>query len=455
MDIDRLFLTEPPTPSDRLVKRLKRIRQADKCHVVTVLKIHPKPCDPWFCHKNFYFTATPHNTINEDGWGMNNANRFGERIYYKTPKEMIKAGEMVPPKIHYIEAEEHKIIGDNNYEELFLCIKDAFERHKAVVKGKSVNPSLISPKLLVSVGGQDILDGILNCNALKGFENRNQNVSVLAISSDVGTYINGQRRINSNSAKEEFFEELSQLQNDEEAIIIYVNMLTEGIDVPGITGFMPLRSMSNDNLKQGIGRTCRLHGRDRDRFYNNQISPDNYSDYVKPDSWLIIPEVTLTSSDYRGRYRDIVRMMYDTYGFEHTCIFIDKICGINEWEGLEDQTELDKIKKLGKNMIEYYCHTFEEDIDRILEIDDLMFLKLMEINLDYANEVFEALNLPDPFNKYLQRYERRAYIRSVESILNEDNTSTTSRQETTCQETNENEEDEIHEDTFPCDREAE
>jgi len=358
--------------------------------------------------KNYYFTATPRDSATDSGWGMNNKARFGETLCLKTPKEMIEAGEMMPPALHIVTAENQEIIKENDYGAMARCIFDSYNKHEIILKSRSAEPSQIAPKLLISVDGQKTLKGILDSSDLIDYRIANPNVNILAISSDVGIYINGQMIDCNSDNKEVFFDKLRSFNNDEKLITLYVDMLTEGIDVPGITGFMPLRSMGDDTLKQGIGRACRLYDVDRIKFYNNEISPNDFSKYIKRYAWVIVPEITTESTDYISRYQRIVDLMYSYFGFDHTKVFIEHQNGLVDPVGPLNLNDLsDKTRQLHSD-INKFVHTIEEKSDRKdLFANDIKMVELIiELGAEKAKEMYTKLNLKDQFNTYIERAKR-------------------------------------------------
>jgi hypothetical protein len=139
--------------------------------------------------KSYSFTATTRVTKSANGFGMNNLQKFGEVIYKKTPKEMIDAGEMLPPSSVIVKADHSK--HTNNYDETFWCIKESFLHHIVDLRRVSRDPDKIGAKLLVTLNGQQVLDGILNCEEFAKFRNENNGINMIAMSSDVGVYVNG------------------------------------------------------------------------------------------------------------------------------------------------------------------------------------------------------------------------------------------------------------------------
>jgi superfamily II DNA or RNA helicase len=89
-------------------------------------------------------------------------------------------------------------------------------------------------------------------------------------------------------------------------------MLTEGMDLPSITGVMPLRNLGLTKLIQLIGRALRLHKNDRVNLYSGSIMPGDYKKYVKPYGYLVVPK-HLSSIDEYDKMIDTAKIFYSIY----------------------------------------------------------------------------------------------------------------------------------------------
>ena len=102
------------------------------------------------------------------------------------------------------------------------------------------------------------------------------------------------------------------MKDTEDAIMIHIDILTEGIDLPSITGVMPFRELNTLKLLQTIGRSARLLMTDRQRLYSGQTKPKDWAHYVKPYCWLILPE-HFSSLGNSGAMKDALRTIINTY----------------------------------------------------------------------------------------------------------------------------------------------
>lgn len=361
--------------------------------------------------RSYSFTATIRVTNSDNGFGMNNLRKFGEVIYKKTPKEMIDAGEMLPPAVVFVTADHSK--HTNNYDETFWCIKESFYNHVLNLRRSSRNPDKIGAKLLVTLNGQEILKGVLDCKELREFREGNEHVSIIAMSSDVGVYINGVKRDCTNKTKQDAMKKIRSLSDTEQAIILYVDMLGEGIDVPGITGFMPFRSLSEVGFKQGVGRACRLQREDRIDLYNDALKPNQRAKYIKPYSWVIIPDVAIGASDYVQEYKDLLYSLIDEYGLDPELIKVHDLRGISDTSALDPMTGVARSNKgVSKAEIEQFYYEVRDDLDRPIDIQDYALIDVMMTSLGrkgLVEKVFEKVSesFRDDFRTCEQRMVRR------------------------------------------------
>jgi hypothetical protein len=116
-------------------------------------------------------------------------------------------------------------------------------------------------------------------------------------------------------------------------------MLTEGMDLPSITGVMPLRNLGQTKLIQVIGRALRLLDFDRKRLYSGELSPQDYQNYVKPYGYMIIVR-HLSTLDENNRMIDIVKQFYSEYGIPVEQLVISSKFSPIKPEQLETQLPL-------------------------------------------------------------------------------------------------------------------
>jgi len=333
-------------------------------------------------------TATEKNTDSDNGKGMNNEVIFGKRIFHKSPKEMIQSGEIVPPVIHLVDAIDPD--GETSPGDYIKLLKQVYKKHNQYVKEASIEPDKINAKLLVTIPGTEQLVGILNCINIDDV-----GVPIYAICSETGGVIKEPGKIKEEISKNKFLQRLNQLKDTDNAIVIQIQMLTTGIDVPGITGTLIFKNLNDISATQNIGRTTRLQSDDRNNVYNNSLKHKKIiktaSDlkkhgYIKPVSWVIIPKFTQNGADINERLTKLVKsIIHDDQLDIENLIIIDDDKGIDE---KDQNVEKRKLKNITKIDIENIVHELK-DLDFFGE--ELMLDELAMVDL--ARELGENAEL--------------------------------------------------------------
>jgi len=240
--------------------------------------------------KNFFFTAT-RRVINKE-FGMNDTSFYGEVIYEVSPRRMIDVGEIVAPKFHIIRTiREDKTYDKTDSDMLFKTVRESYVEHKKEIKSISFNGDRLGAKILISASGKEELFNIYDNPNFKEYCKSNGIRTFVFTSIAQGATTNQGYRVD--------FEEVSRsnalrmmqsLKDEEDALLFHIDILTEGIDLPSITGVMPFRNLNPVKLLQTIGRGARLFGEDRKRLYAKEITPKEIAKFVKPYCWILLPE---------------------------------------------------------------------------------------------------------------------------------------------------------------------
>jgi superfamily II DNA or RNA helicase len=315
--------------------------------------------------RNLFFTATE--KTNEAGLGMDNKDWFGDIIYTKSPREMIEAGEMVAPHVHVVRKKSGLVVDlnklDRDYDALFRSIADAFFAHQKKLNETSFDPSKLGAKILVVCRGQKDLLEMFETKVFEKFREEYPEVHLFALSSEFGLYNDGDYipPTVTYSKKFKFLKKVQGLGAAEKAIIFHVDMIGEGIDVPGITGVMPFRNSELVKFVQNIGRASRLHPEDRQKIYSDRLTVENKPGWIKPYSWVIIPTFLENSEGFSDRLKEIINHLRNDYGYiPRQDTFIDNVRGIDEDEPIDVVNEKDKNRPNAKSGLDKFEHEFEE-----------------------------------------------------------------------------------------------
>lgn len=253
--------------------------------------------------REYYFTAT--RKIKEDNGGMDDETFFGPILYALTPREAVERGEIAEPRIHIIRGTHYETSNIGDHAMVLRSIIEALSVHKEAVKQASIHPEKIGAQIIVRCNGIQEMKDIYFDTELRDYVHIH-NTQGFAIATDV-YYVNWEK-----VSREEFTRRMISLKNSEDALILNVRMLTEGTNLPSITGAMPLLDLGLTSLLQLFGRADRLHDEDRRRLYAGELSPGDYKNYIKPYGHLIIP-VNLESITEKKEMVRIIKMYYKEY----------------------------------------------------------------------------------------------------------------------------------------------
>jgi superfamily II DNA or RNA helicase len=313
--------------------------------------------------KKYFFTATPR-TVNGIG-GMANEAYYGKVVYQKSPREMIDAGEMVSPKIHIVDCENN----DANSENMSITTTiNSFKYHQNTIN--NLSKGRLAAKLLVSTGGTTQIKDIHNSKELHDLhEEDNVHIIALATSDEFGYYYNFEKMSRAN-----VYDKMMSLRDEEKAIILHIDTISEGMDVPGITGVAIYRKLGTTKLLQTIGRCLRLFSEDRKKLYSGEMLPTETDEFIKPFGFVIIPNFFEKQTELEC----LVHTLYRDYGIKN-----DDITHDGDFDGaaipfVENVTEKIEEPNIDKQYSLFHIiKSIQEDmVSKVIEnmtLDDLLF----------------------------------------------------------------------------------
>lgn len=297
-----------------------------------------------------YFTATQKITTSAAGLGMNNVDVFGEVIFRRTPREMIEAGYMVQPRIHSVLAGKETSISK--------ITMDAFIEHDKVVVGEA--------KMLVCCNGTKVVEEIRKNESLQEWAKEN-NVAIFSVTSKYGA-----RKDDTLFAKrDEFLAELKAYSG--KAIVLHVAILTEGIDVPNMTGVLFVRNMAKCRFLQSLGRATRKLAIDLGKPIDQCVKQFAYA--------IVIDRVD--DGEARDQYASLTNMVKEMReaGYEpKETIYTESDIGTDADDEIDDTNTRDRRIKAEKTANDEVDHELESlDIAMILSSDKSDEEKAMEL----------------------------------------------------------------------------
>ncbi len=256
--------------------------------------------------RKYFFTATTKETSSDEGLGMNNEDFYGSRIFVMTPYQAIQKGKIVRPRLHIVSNKGEVMTQEEVDKNLGSVVMNSYKEHTKLLKRGAQG------KMLIAASGLDDMKNLIASQEIKEFINSGGKFFAVASDQEVNNYINGVK-VN----RREF---LKTLQVDGgkpnlKMIVIHYDILTEGIDVPGLTGVLFLRDLKKSKFIQTFGRVARLEINDRDLINKKIITPNDLHLMNKPYAWIIIPAIKENDEDKLANISGLIEDLRD-FGFD-------------------------------------------------------------------------------------------------------------------------------------------
>jgi len=226
----------------------------------------------------YSYTATPKKTDSVKGRGNNNEDVYGKIICEVTAKELIDAGAIVPPKINYL----YSHINASDVDNVSLTrdiVKQTFEHYEEYY-------SHLNHKILFACDGTETIHQLQTQTDIVKWAQQND-IDIFLTTSNYGDWVNGVQLKN----RAEFLERLQEYGKDpnRKMAVFHYSILSEGIDVPGLTGCVLLRNMNPITLIQTIGRVLRMLPVDRRSIAEGLVKAGDTDSYVKGYGLVTVP----------------------------------------------------------------------------------------------------------------------------------------------------------------------
>jgi hypothetical protein len=239
----------------------------------------------------YFFTATP--KFNNSTESMNNTDVYGNNIISIPAQELIDAGSIIPPKVVPYEA---KTIRTKE--------NAAFVDAENVVGILSEISDCDAPKVLVAAPSTKVIWSMFTESDLLQQLN-DMGYTIMHITSKHGAYIDKQK-----VSREVFFEKMSEFGADPEKkfIVFHYSILSEGINVQGLTHCIMLRNLPVIEMAQTVGRVIRMHRDDRQAIADGKMKAGEFAFYKKPFGTITIP----VNNNYGDRIARQLQNVVDT-----------------------------------------------------------------------------------------------------------------------------------------------
>jgi len=249
-------------------------------------------------YRRYFFTATPRISRSKKNIsaerGMNNTQIWGSILEQTPAQELLDSGTILPPKVITFDTDRertkqnaHEVDGDN--------LKDIIR-----------NIDIHSPKILVSAPTTRIMWNMLTQTDTQDWIYR-EGYDIMHITSKHGAYINKKK-----VGREEFFETLTKWGSDDNKkfVIFHYSILSEGINVPGLTHSVMLRNLPTIEMAQTIGRVIRVHNEDRKSVDSGVIPAGKFDLYQKSCGKIVVPMTGKYGQKIERRLQSIVNYIF-------------------------------------------------------------------------------------------------------------------------------------------------
>jgi superfamily II DNA or RNA helicase len=299
-------------------------------------------------------TATPKHTYADDGIGMQNEKRFGPVVYELSEKECYQLGRKVPPKLARMKGLNFQITSPKSMGAFVSKTYEQFAKRWDIAKVLYDTKGTNQIRWFIESGAKEEL-------IAKG-------VNVAHCDSKNSYWINDEKFNDASAWKAQ----LNELDESMPLVCLHVEMLVEGLDVPGFNSLMMMKTRGQSALKQLIGRVQRLIDNDRKRMgYGTNftaldlMNKEIASGFEKAFALVAVNEY---DKDIEAYLKTLVNLMRKEYGFtaEQLNEFSD-YDGTKEDDPNGDGTEGDgKPARKVKEIIDY--ENFQADLSDIDEL---------------------------------------------------------------------------------------
>ncbi len=242
----------------------------------------------------YYFTATP--KYRGGQISMNNTAVYGKELINVPAPELVSNGSIIPPTIksHVVDIERHKsLLAAENDREVLIDIVEQLDEDSA-------------QKILVAAPNTRVLWRLLSSTDVMA-EFAARGYDVLHITSKHGAYINKQK-----VGRQEFFDTLDLWGKDpsRKFIMFHYSILSEGINVPGLTHCILLRNLPVIEMAQTIGRVIRLDKQDAADIQSGKIPAGQLEFYRKKTGFVTVPVFSNYGQQTEKRLQRVVDAIF-------------------------------------------------------------------------------------------------------------------------------------------------
>lgn len=242
----------------------------------------------------YFFTATPKYAKNGKR-GMNNGQIYGTNLITVAAQELIECGSIVAPTII-----THKTEAVRNKETVAFVDADTVTGVIDTLDEDQATKVLVAAPSARNIMNMFVKTGLKQELVARGY-------SWMMITSKHGAIIDGQK-----VTRDQFFDTLHAwgLDENKKFVLFHYSILSEGINVPGLTHVILLRQLPIIEMAQTIGRVIRLHRDDAQAISSGALTPGNWANYKKGTGFVTVPVYSNHGAQIASRLQRVVDCIF-------------------------------------------------------------------------------------------------------------------------------------------------
>ena len=217
-------------------------------------------------------------------------------VLHAVAQELIEAGSIIPPKVVPYEAQTIRTKENA-----------PFVDAENIVGILSEISDCESPKVLVAAPSTKVIWAMFTESDLLQQLN-DMGYTIMHITSKHGAYIDKQK-----VSREVFFQKMTEFgaDADKKFIVFHYSILSEGMNVQGLTHCIMLRNLPTIEMLQTVGRVIRVNSKDREALKNQQLIPGQFSMYSKKCGKVIVPVSTGYGKATQKKLQSLINTVFD------------------------------------------------------------------------------------------------------------------------------------------------
>ena len=236
----------------------------------------------------YFFTATPITSESAEGRGMNNTQRFGEMIFKMNYKEAVDKGLILDINVRMLTSRSNLIFTpDEVKSQIGDLVDHAFAQTEEEFPG-------LGAKMLVAAKDSNQIRTFLRSDEFADLRAEGVEIFTVHSNKDVMTH-------NGEVISRKVFDKKKDVMGKDPSVkmvIVHYDILSEGIDIPGLLNVLILRQMTTAKFMQTVGRVVRLY----------RANPE-----LKKRGLVMFPDIS--DKDMMVQFKNMIQSLIKDYGY--------------------------------------------------------------------------------------------------------------------------------------------